>query len=106
MRERQAQGVSAGAIAASTATFLLISICSYGVFGNATSADVINNYSVETLSKLLIPELAQAGRQRGPCCQHFGGSRLLDENRLTAGVASRSTQVHETVHPHNLVRPL
>ncbi|KAL6782747.1 hypothetical protein ACKKBG_A07975 [Auxenochlorella protothecoides x Auxenochlorella symbiontica] len=61
VRERQAQGVSAGAIAASTATFLLISICSYGVFGNATSADVINNYSVETLSKLLIPELAQAG---------------------------------------------
>lgn len=61
VRERQAQGVSAGAIAASTLTFLLISICSYGVFGTSTSADVINNYSVDTLSKLLAPGLAHAG---------------------------------------------
>lgn len=60
IRERQAQGLSAGALLICTVVFLIISICSYGVFGSDLAPDVITNYTVEALGKLVWPDLAQA----------------------------------------------
>lgn len=61
VRERQAQGLSAGALLICTVVFLVISVSSYGVFGKGVDADIIGNYTVDALSKLVWPDLAQAG---------------------------------------------
>lgn len=61
VRQRQAQGLSAAAVLLCTAAFAVIAICSYGVFGKKTSPDVLNNYSLKALEKLLWTPLAQGG---------------------------------------------
>lgn len=61
VRQRQAQGLSAAAVLLCTVAFAVISVCSYGVFGKKTSPDVLNNYSLKALEKLLWTPLAEGG---------------------------------------------
>ena len=62
MRERQVQGVGASALGVCTAVFLVISICSYGLFGEkGIEADVLNNFTVDALTPLVWTQLAQGG---------------------------------------------
>lgn len=62
VRENQVDNVSAVALSLSTFAFLVISVCSYGLFGaKHLRPDVLENFTVDALSHLVWTRLAQAG---------------------------------------------
>ncbi|KAI3429598.1 hypothetical protein D9Q98_005684 [Chlorella vulgaris] len=61
LRERQLDKVSAAALSLSTIAFLIIAVCSCGIFGAKNlHPDILRNFTVKALSPLVWTRLAQA----------------------------------------------
>ena len=95
VRDTQVDKMTAVGVALVAGTYALIAICSYALFGRDVEADVLRNFTVDSLAPLVWIRLAHAGESLRVgyfgVSVHGGGAQLLQGSPYSGGWAGIGT---------------